>query len=186
MGGGAQSGSGSQQPQQQHHHVHKATYGSQTYGSYGSMGSRSDDRAEEGDALLGGGEAKVADLDGGSRVGNSPQKQPQPQYTAGFLDDLNEVEFPASPMRFVVSGLLFLSCMLNCYIEYTFVAIWSVGAQAYNVGPLEINSLALVFALFYVPGSIIAIGLYAKYGLSSCINGSTLLNFASCWVRGGS
>ena len=24
---------------------------------------------------------------------------------------------------------------------------------------------------------------YVRYGLSSCINGSTLLNFMSCWVR---
>ena len=147
--------------------------------SYGAMEETYDDHytnAEEGESLLGNAECKMNNDDDGTTK--------QPEYTrAGFADDLVEVEFPASPMRFVVAGLLFLSCALNCYIEYTYVAIWSIAVDAYDVGPLQINALALVFALFYVPGSITAIGLYAKYGLSSCINGSTLLNFMSCWVR---
>ena len=134
--------------------------------SYGALGTttlseeikQTEDRyttAEEGDALLG------HDMKSNSRDSDNTQKREDGR--AGFAEDLLGVEdFKPSKMRFVVAGVLFVSCALNCYIEYTFVAIWSIAIDAYQVGPLEINALALVFALFYVPGSIIAIGLYAR------------------------
>lgn len=43
--------------------------------------------------------------------------------------------------------------------------------------------LALVFALFYIPGSILTIALYARYGLSSCIIGAAFLNLLACLLR---
>ena len=133
--------------------------------SYGALGTttlseeikQTEDRyttAEEGESLLGN------DMKSSSRDSRDSQKREDGRV--GFADDLLQQDFPPSKMRFVVAGVLFISCALNCYIEYTFVAIWSIAIEAYQVGPLEINALALVFALFYVPGSIIAIGLYAR------------------------
>lgn len=43
--------------------------------------------------------------------------------------------------------------------------------------------LALVFALFYIPGSVCALVLYARYGLCSCITGAATLNFLACLLR---
>ena len=134
--------------------------------SYGALGTttlseevkQTEDRyttAEEGEPLL------SNDAKSSSRDSDSQKRE---DGRAGFAEDLypSEQDFQPSKMRFVVAGVLFVSCALNCYIEYTFVAIWSIAIEAYQVGPLEINALALVFALFYVPGSIIAIGLYAR------------------------
>ena len=43
--------------------------------------------------------------------------------------------------------------------------------------------LALVFALFYIPGSIFAIALYAQYGLNSCIMWAAFFNMFACLLR---
>ena len=55
--------------------------------------------------------------------------------------------------------------------------------EAYDVDVLAINMLALVFALFYIPGSIFAIALYAQYGLNSCIMWAGFLNMLACLFR---
>ena len=59
----------------------------------------------------------------------------------------------------------------------------SIAVDAYDVNTLAINMLALVFALFYIPGSVWALGLYARYGLHSCILGAAALNFIACLLR---
>lgn len=70
------------------------------------------------------------------------------------------------------------SIMLFTYYNYRKVAI-----EAYDVDALAINMLALVFALFFIPGSILAIALYARFGLNSCIIGAAFLNLLACLLR---
>lgn len=58
-----------------------------------------------------------------------------------------------------------------------------IAIEAYDVDALAVNMLALVFAVFYIPGSVLAINLYARYGLNSCIIGAAFLNLLACLVR---
>ena len=53
----------------------------------------------------------------------------------------------------------------------------------YNVGVMAINFLALIFGLFYIPGSIFAISLYAQRGLNYCILCASFLNMLACLLR---
>jgi sugar phosphate permease len=48
---------------------------------------------------------------------------------------------------------------------------------------MSINMLALVYAVFYIPGSYLAIALYARCGLSACIIGAAFFNLLACLIR---
>jgi hypothetical protein len=48
---------------------------------------------------------------------------------------------------------------------------------------MAINMFSIVYAIFYIPGSIISIALYAKYGLSKCTLFGAVFNFLCCWIR---
>ena len=72
---------------------------------------------------------------------------------------------------------------MSTSLSFTILYYRLIAIDAYQVNALAINMLALVFALFYVPGSILAIYLYAKYGLSSCIIGAAFLNLLACLLR---
>jgi Major Facilitator Superfamily len=58
-----------------------------------------------------------------------------------------------------------------------------IATETYDVDVLAVNMLALVFALFYIPGSIFAIALYAQYGLNSCIMWAAFFNMFACLFR---
>ena len=55
--------------------------------------------------------------------------------------------------------------------------------DTYGVNSLAINMFSMVYAIFYIPGSMLSIALYAKFGLSHCIVGGAFFNFLSAWVR---
>lgn len=55
--------------------------------------------------------------------------------------------------------------------------------DTYTVDSLSINMFSFVYAIFYIPGSILSIALYAKFGLSHCIVGGAFFNFLSAWIR---
>ena len=55
--------------------------------------------------------------------------------------------------------------------------------DTYGVDSLSINMFSLVYAIFYIPGSMISIALYARFGLSHCIIGGAFFNFLSAWIR---
>jgi hypothetical protein len=55
--------------------------------------------------------------------------------------------------------------------------------SAYGIDSLSVNMFTLVYPFFFIPGSILAIGLYARYGLGYCIIVGALLNFLACWIR---
>jgi sugar phosphate permease len=70
-----------------------------------------------------------------------------------------------------------------CFSPITIKPYRKVAIEAYDVDALAINMLALVFAVFFIPGSILAIALYARYGLNSCIIGAAFLNLLACLFR---
>ena len=55
--------------------------------------------------------------------------------------------------------------------------------DTYQVNPVDINMFSFVYAIFYIPGSMLSIALYAKFGLSHCIVGGAFFNFLSAWIR---
>ena len=55
--------------------------------------------------------------------------------------------------------------------------------DTYGVDSMSINMFSLVYAIFYIPGSMMSIALYAKFGFSHCIVGGAFLNFLSAWIR---
>ena len=55
--------------------------------------------------------------------------------------------------------------------------------ETYTVDSMAINMFTLVFAIFYIPGSMISIAVYAKFGLSHCIIGGASFNFLAAWIR---
>jgi Major Facilitator Superfamily len=81
----------------------------------------------------------------------------------------------------------FLYSAFSCFINQDFNSLFSlyrkVAIEAYDVDALAINMLALVFAVFFIPGSILAIALYARFGLNSCIIGAAFLNLMACLFR---
>lgn len=55
--------------------------------------------------------------------------------------------------------------------------------DTYGVDSMSINMFSLVYAIFYIPGSMISIALYAKFGVSHCIVGGAFFNFLCAWIR---
>ena len=55
--------------------------------------------------------------------------------------------------------------------------------DTYQVQSISINMFSFVYAIFYIPGSMLSIALYAKFGLSHCIVGGALFNFMAAWIR---
>lgn len=55
--------------------------------------------------------------------------------------------------------------------------------EAYDVDALSINMLTALFGILFIPGSLVAISLYTKAGVSSCITASAVLNLLSCVIR---
>ena len=55
--------------------------------------------------------------------------------------------------------------------------------DTYGVDSMSINMFSLVYAIFYIPGSMISIALYARFGVSHCIVGGAFFNFLAAWVR---
>jgi hypothetical protein len=92
-------------------------------------------------------------------------------------------DFKPSKLRFVVALLQCLSCGLNGFILQTYVAIWWIVSDTYAVESTKINWMSMVYAVMFIPGSMLSIYLYAKFGLSYCLIGGALLNFASTWIR---
>jgi len=72
---------------------------------------------------------------------------------------------------------------LNAFAVSTYAAIWWLVSDVYGVAPENVYLLALVSTIFFIPGSMLSIYLYAKYGLGHILIGSALLNFASLWIR---
>ena len=92
-------------------------------------------------------------------------------------------DFVPSKLRFIVALLQCLSSGLNGFILQTYVAIWWLTSDTYNVNTTQINMMSMVYAIFYIPGSMLSIYLYSKYGLTHCLIGGALLNFLACWIR---
>ena len=65
----------------------------------------------------------------------------------------------------------------------TYVTIWWMVSDTYGVDTTQINMMSLVYAMFYIPGSMLSIYLYAKFGLSHCLIGGAVLNFLAVWIR---
>ena len=59
----------------------------------------------------------------------------------------------------------------------------AIAMDTYGVDSNAINMFSLVFAIFYIPGSIISITLYTSYGISSCVIAGAIFNFLSVWIR---
>lgn len=96
----------------------------------------------------------------------------------------NSVEdFKPSLLRFLVAFLLCLSSAMSGYILQTYVTIYSITQDAYGITTQQVNMFSLVYAIFYIPGSMLSIALYAKYGLSYCLVGGAAFNFLSGWIR---
>lgn len=55
--------------------------------------------------------------------------------------------------------------------------------DTYQVESISINMFSFVYAIFYIPGSMLSIALYAKFGLSHCIVGGATFNFLAAWIR---
>jgi hypothetical protein len=104
------------------------------------------------------------------------------QETATELSQ-QSAEFKPSPLRFLVAGFLCLSSAMSAYILQTYVTIWYLTMDTYGVSSMQVNMFSLVYAIFYIPGSMLSIALYAKYGLSPCIVTGAFFNFLSTWVR---
>mmetsp|Transcript_3084 Transcript_3084/g.3230 ORF Transcript_3084/g.3230 Transcript_3084/m.3230 type:complete len:224 (-) Transcript_3084:908-1579(-) len=94
--------------------------------------------------------------------------------------------FSPSSARFVIAILIFLTSALNGFIQCSFVTIWQISMQAYDVDALSINMLTALFGMLFIPGSLVAIALYSKAGVSSCITGAAVLNLLACMIRYGS
>ena len=114
----------------------------------------------------------------------------QPMSTTDNRGEVMEVvaaadmpDFKPSKLRFVVALLQCLSCGLNGFILQTYVAIWWIVSDTYAVESTKINWMSMVYAVMFIPGSMLSIYLYAKFGLSYCLIGGALLNFASTWIR---
>ena len=55
--------------------------------------------------------------------------------------------------------------------------------DTYGVDSMAINMFSIVYAIFYIPGSLMSIATYARFGLSYCTLGGAIFNFFCCWVR---
>jgi len=98
-------------------------------------------------------------------------------------DESGTPPFQPSKLRWVVCLLQCLSTGMNGFIVFTYVSIWWLVSDAYGVTPEEVNLLSLVTNMAYIPGSILSVFLYAKFGLSHCLIGGALLNFMALWIR---
>jgi len=112
---------------------------------------------------------------------------------AGGIDGIGGIGFSGTlphPSSFQPSKLRWVMCLLQClssgmngFIVQTYVTIWWLVSDTYGVQPEKVYLLALVFAMSYIPGSMLSIYLYAKFGLSHCLIGGALLNFIALWIR---
>jgi len=98
-------------------------------------------------------------------------------------DESGIPSFQPSKLRWVVCLLQCLSTGMNGFIIFTYVSIWWLVSDAYGVTPEDVNLLNLVTNMAYIPGSILSVFLYAKFGLSHCLIGGALLNFMALWIR---
>ena len=88
-----------------------------------------------------------------------------------------------SKLRWVVCLLQCMSVGMHGFILQTYVAIWWLVSDTYGIAPEDVNFLALVYPIFFIPGSMISIYVYAKFGLGHCLIGAALMNFLALWIR---
>ena len=91
-----------------------------------------------------------------------------------------ETVYKVYSARFLMMALYGFLSMSNSITWSTFVAITDVSTDFFNASESDVNMLALVFSIFYIPGTLLGVLLSKKYGLrETLLMGGMLTSFGA-------
>lgn len=85
--------------------------------------------------------------------------------------------------RWIILIIFMLVSSLNAVIYVTTAPINSLTQQYYNITAEQVNMLAIIFLIMYIPGSIISTIINYKFGLYGNLSIGSILNIISTILR---
>jgi MFS family permease len=78
---------------------------------------------------------------------------------------MEEHEVKTTSRRFFVVAIFSISTFISAFMWISLSAVADIAQSAYNISPLELNMISLVFLIAYLPASLLALFLIESYGM---------------------
>lgn len=92
-------------------------------------------------------------------------------------------QYPADPQRFRILFLFSSIAFLWAGSWLAFAPIADVVGERFDVGPGAVNLFATIYAVFYIPSSLLGIVITETYGLHITLSVSGTVNALVCLIR---